>query len=302
VFRKEQARRGKRAAGSGSASRPTSRSAASRPSAWIGAGGQGWGARPLGERERSRPSHGQGVVTTGTQSQGQGHETTILAGRRGRSSVSRRGRDRRARRHAQHAVRLRHVREPAAQPSAEPPSTRACRRSRTRRSASPRTCSRRTPTTSSTRTARRSSRGAPDNAKTIQEIAGAAALAYDLPEGEEPFLDDITVLRPAELHVPVRHAYRGGRGDGETGEVRLLRYIAVGRRRQGHQPDDRRRPGARRDRAGHRAGALGRRRLRRERPAADGEHDGLRRPEGGVLPAVPGRAHGDPDRHQSRSA
>ena len=39
-------------------------------------------------------------------------------------------------------------------------------------------------------------KGVPDNAKTIQEIAGAAALAYDLPENEEPFLDDTTYYDP----------------------------------------------------------------------------------------------------------
>ena len=35
------------------------------------------------------------------------------------------------------------------------------------------------------------------------------------------------LLRPAELHVPVRHAHRGRRDRPETGEVTLERYIAV---------------------------------------------------------------------------
>src|SRR5262249_57837613 len=45
-------------------------------------------------------------------------------------------------------------------------------------------------------------KGAPDRAKTIQEIAGAAALGYDLPEGEEPYLDDTYYYDPPSCTFP----------------------------------------------------------------------------------------------------
>ena len=64
-------------------------------------------------------------------------------------------------------------------------------------------------------------------------------------------------LRPGQLQLPARHApvRDGGRHRdrrGEDAQVRLLR-----RHRQHHQPADRRRSGARRPGAGHRAGAVG---------------------------------------------
>src|SRR5690242_15580748 len=47
------------------------------PSAWIGTGGQGWGAG-LWESANVRVHlTGKVVVTTGSQSHGQGHETTV---------------------------------------------------------------------------------------------------------------------------------------------------------------------------------------------------------------------------------
>jgi aerobic carbon-monoxide dehydrogenase large subunit len=70
-------------------------------------------------------------------------------------------------------------------------------------------------------------KGAPDNAKTIQEIAGAAALAYDLPEGEEPFLDDTTYYDPPNCTFPFGTHIAVVEVDGETGAVKLERYIAV---------------------------------------------------------------------------
>jgi carbon-monoxide dehydrogenase large subunit len=70
-------------------------------------------------------------------------------------------------------------------------------------------------------------KGAPDTAKTIQEIAGAAALAYDLPEGEEPFLDDTTYYDPPNCTFPFGTHIAVVEIDAETGEVSLERYIAV---------------------------------------------------------------------------
>ena len=70
-------------------------------------------------------------------------------------------------------------------------------------------------------------KGARDNAKTIQEIAGAAALAYDLPEGEEPFLDDTTYYDPPNCTFPFGTHVAVVEVDAETGEVKLERYVAV---------------------------------------------------------------------------
>ena len=70
-------------------------------------------------------------------------------------------------------------------------------------------------------------RGAPDNAKTIQDIAGAAALGYDLPEGEEPFLDDSSYYDPPNCTFPFGTHVAVVEIDAETGEVKLERYIAV---------------------------------------------------------------------------
>ena len=72
-------------------------------------------------------------------------------------------------------------------------------------------------------------------------------------------------LRPGQLLVPARHAPvrdRGGHRD-RAGEDPLLR--GGRRRRQGGQPADRRGPGARRPRPGHRPGAVRGGRLRRRR-------------------------------------
>jgi aerobic carbon-monoxide dehydrogenase large subunit len=70
-------------------------------------------------------------------------------------------------------------------------------------------------------------RGAPDNAKTIQEIAGAAALGYDLPEGDEPFLDDSSYYDPPNCTFPFGTHIAVVEVDGDTGEVELARYVAV---------------------------------------------------------------------------
>jgi carbon-monoxide dehydrogenase large subunit len=70
-------------------------------------------------------------------------------------------------------------------------------------------------------------RGAPDTGKTIQEIAAAAAVAYDLPEGEEPFLDDTAYYDPPNCTFPFGTHVAIVEIDAETGEVELVRYVAV---------------------------------------------------------------------------
>ena len=70
-------------------------------------------------------------------------------------------------------------------------------------------------------------KGSPDNAKTIQEIAGAAALGYDLPEGMEPFLDDTSYYDPPNCTYPFGTHICVVEIEAETGKVDVQRYIAV---------------------------------------------------------------------------
>jgi carbon-monoxide dehydrogenase large subunit len=69
--------------------------------------------------------------------------------------------------------------------------------------------------------------GSPDSAKTIQEIAAAAAVGYDLPEGDEPFLDDTSYYDPPNCTFPFGTHIAVVEVDAETGEVKLKRYVAV---------------------------------------------------------------------------
>ena len=100
-------------------------------------------------------------------------------------------------------------------------------------------------------------------------------------------------VRPGELLVPARHPPvrdRGGHRDrpGADPVVRLRR-----RHRQGGQPADRRGPGARRARAGHRAGAVRGGRARRVRHAHHRHARRLPRAVGGGPAVVHDRPHRD---------
>ena len=70
-------------------------------------------------------------------------------------------------------------------------------------------------------------KGSPDQVKTIQEVAGAAALAYDLPAGMDPFLDDTTYYDPPNCTYPFGTHICVVEIDGETGQVEIKRYVSV---------------------------------------------------------------------------
>ena len=70
-------------------------------------------------------------------------------------------------------------------------------------------------------------KGSPDQAKTIQEIAGAAALGYSLPEGDEPFLDETAYFDPPNTTWPFGTHICVVEVEKETGSVRIKNYIAV---------------------------------------------------------------------------
>jgi carbon-monoxide dehydrogenase large subunit len=70
-------------------------------------------------------------------------------------------------------------------------------------------------------------RGALSRAKTIQEIAAAAALGYSLPPGMEPFLDETSYYDPEDCTYPFGTHICVVELDRDTGKVHINRYFAV---------------------------------------------------------------------------
>jgi carbon-monoxide dehydrogenase large subunit len=70
-------------------------------------------------------------------------------------------------------------------------------------------------------------RGSPDRVKTIQEVALAASVAYDLPPGVEPYLDETAYYDPPNVTWPFGTHVAVVEVDEETGKVDLVRYVAV---------------------------------------------------------------------------
>ena len=70
-------------------------------------------------------------------------------------------------------------------------------------------------------------RGTPDASKTIQDLALAAHVAYDLPPGMEPTLEATTFYDPPNCTFPFGTHVCVVEVDRDTGEIDLLRYVAV---------------------------------------------------------------------------
>ncbi len=70
-------------------------------------------------------------------------------------------------------------------------------------------------------------RGSPDQAKTIQDIAVMANVAWDMPEGIEPGLETSSFFDPANFVYPFGTHIAIVEVDAQTGEIELLRYVAV---------------------------------------------------------------------------
>jgi aerobic carbon-monoxide dehydrogenase large subunit len=70
-------------------------------------------------------------------------------------------------------------------------------------------------------------KGAPDKATTVPEIAFGAWTAHNLPDGMEPGLDAQAVYDPANFVFPYGAHICAAEVDTETGEVRILKYVAV---------------------------------------------------------------------------
>ena len=70
-------------------------------------------------------------------------------------------------------------------------------------------------------------KGSPDKFKTIQDVAAQAALAYNLPKGMEPFLDDLAYYDPPNCTYPFGTHAAVVEVDTDTGQIDLKRYVAV---------------------------------------------------------------------------
>jgi aerobic carbon-monoxide dehydrogenase large subunit len=196
------------------------------PSAWIGTGGQGWGASMWESANVRVHLTGKVVVTTGTLSHGQGHETTVtqvvaselgippedVTVELGDTFGAPFG-------YGTYASRSAAVGAVAVYNSLQRIKDKARRIGAHMLEADVEDVE--------FEGGKAFVKGSPATAKTIQEIAGAAALAYDLPEGEQPFLDDTYYYDPPNCTFPFGTHVALVEVDAETGEVELLRYVAV---------------------------------------------------------------------------
>jgi carbon-monoxide dehydrogenase large subunit len=69
--------------------------------------------------------------------------------------------------------------------------------------------------------------GSPDKSKTIQEVALMANVAWNMPEGVEPGLEESSFHDPTNFTFPFGAHVCTVEVDPDTGEVKILRYVAV---------------------------------------------------------------------------
>ena len=188
---------------------------------------------------------------------GQGHETSWsqIVADRARHSVRRHRRA--ARRHAALALRHRHLRLALARRRRHRAPAGAATRCATRRARSPPTMLECAADDLEFERGHVLGQGLARAREDDRRSSPARrSPAHDLPEGMEPNLEAHDLPRPAELHVPVRHAHRRGRG--RPARPARSRSSATWRSTTAatRSTRDRRGPGARRHRPGDRAGAL----------------------------------------------
>jgi len=196
------------------------------PSAWVGLPGQGWGAG-LWESANVRVHlTGKVVVTTGSQSHGQGLETTfaqIVADELGVSVedviVQHSDTQGTPFGYGTYGSRSTAVGGIALYNSLQRIKEKACKLAAHMLEAAPEDMV--------FEAGKVHVKGSPDKAKTIQEIAGAAALGYSLPKGMEPFLDDTAYYDPPNCTYPFGTHICVVEVDKDTGATKILRYIAV---------------------------------------------------------------------------
>ncbi|MGQ0550507.1 MAG: xanthine dehydrogenase family protein molybdopterin-binding subunit [Armatimonadota bacterium] len=196
------------------------------PSAWIGLSGEGWGAG-LWESANVRVHlTGKVVVTSGSQSHGQGHETTmaqLVADELGVSieDVLVQHSDTLGTPfgYGTYGSRSAAVGAVAVHMSAQKIIAKAKRLAAHMLEASE--------SDIVFEGGRAYVRGAPEKAKTIQELALAASVGYDLPKGMEPFFDETSYYDPPNCTFPFGTHACIVETDPDTGQTTILRYVAV---------------------------------------------------------------------------
>jgi carbon-monoxide dehydrogenase large subunit len=196
------------------------------PSKWIGAVGEGWGAAMWESANIKMHLTGKTVVTMGTQSHGQGHETTyaqIVAGELGipMEDIVVQHSDTQGTPfgYGTYGSRTSNVGTTAAIKAAGKIREKAKRYAAHMLEASPDDIEIVGP--------EYRVKGSPDKKKTIQEIAFALDLAFDAPEGMEPYLDETAYHDTPNCTFPFGTHIAVVEIDEETGKVDLVRYVAV---------------------------------------------------------------------------
>jgi carbon-monoxide dehydrogenase large subunit len=196
------------------------------PSKWIGAVGEGWGAAMWESCNIKVHLTGKVVVTMGTQPQGQGHETTfaqIVAHELGvpMEDVVVQHSDTQGTPfgYGSYGSRTSNVGSGAALKAAGKIRDKARRYAAHMLEASPDDIE--------VEGAEYRVKGSPDKTKTIQEIAFALDLAFDTPEGMEPYLDETAYHDTDNCTFPFGTHIALVEIDEETGRVDLVRYVAV---------------------------------------------------------------------------
>jgi carbon-monoxide dehydrogenase large subunit len=196
------------------------------PSKWIGAVGEGWGAAMWESANLKVHLTGKIVLTMGTSPQGQGHETTysqIISHELGvpMEDIVVQHSDTQGTPfgYGSYGSRTSSVGSTAAVKAAGKVREKARRMAAHMLEASPGDIA--------VEGARYFVKGSPDKVKTLQEIAFAIDLGFDLPADLEPYLDETSYhdtpncTWPFGTHVAVVEV------DEETGVVDLVRYVAV---------------------------------------------------------------------------
>ncbi len=196
------------------------------PSKWIGAVGEGWGAAMWESANIRVHLTGKVVVTMGTSPQGQGHQTTyaqVISHELGvpMDDIVVQHSDTQGTPfgYGSYGSRTSSVGSTAAIKAAAKIREKARRYAAHMLEASPEDIE--------IDGANYRVKGSPDKVKTIQEIAFALDLAFDAPEGMEPYLDETAYhdtpncTWPFGTHIAIVEI------DEETGHVELVRYIAV---------------------------------------------------------------------------
>jgi carbon-monoxide dehydrogenase large subunit len=196
------------------------------PSKWIGAVGEGWGAAMWESANIRVHLTGKVVVTVGTQPQGQGHETTyaqVVADELGvpMEDVIVQHSDTLGTPfgYGSYGSRTSSVGMTAAIKAAGKIKDKARRFAAHMLEASVDDIE--------IEGAEYRVKGSPDRKKTFQEIAFALDLAFDAPEGMEPYLDETAYHDTPNCTWPFGTHIATVEIDEETGVVDLVRYVAV---------------------------------------------------------------------------